>query len=75
LNRHVWGGRAQDQPPERWLAEMAGRLKRFLVSAPEKFLEEFDRETRGRFVNRSEAVRAGMAMLLESLKGGRGDEG
>jgi len=54
---------------------MAGRLKRFLVSAPEKFLEEFDRETRGRFVNRSEAVRAGMAMLLESLKGGRGDEG
>ena len=50
---------------------MGGNLKRFLVHVPEKFLREFDRETRGLYASRNEAVRAGMILMLEELRSRR----
>ena len=47
---------------------MDGDLRRILVRVPEKFLREFDRETRGLYASRNEAIRAGMIMVLEALK-------
>lgn len=50
---------------------MGGNLKRFLVRVPEKFLKEFDRETRGLYASRNEAIRAGMILMLEELRSRR----
>ena len=49
---------------------MGKRLKRIIVQVPERFLERFDREIEGFYASRNEAVRAGMIMLLESLRSG-----
>ncbi|MFQ6076944.1 MAG: hypothetical protein ACE5Z5_12590 [Candidatus Bathyarchaeia archaeon] len=59
----------------RWvwrLAELKRRLKRVLVRVPRDFLEEFDRETRGLYASRNEAIRAGMILVLENVKKRRG---
>lgn len=50
---------------------MGGNLKRFLVLVPEKFLKEFDGETRGLYASRNEAIRAGMILMLEELRSRR----
>jgi metal-responsive CopG/Arc/MetJ family transcriptional regulator len=50
---------------------MGGNLKRFLVRVPEKFLREFDRETRDLYASRNEAIRAGMILMLEELRSRR----
>ncbi len=47
---------------------MGKRLRRIIVQVPERFLERFDREIEGFYASRNEAVRAGMIMLLESLR-------
>jgi metal-responsive CopG/Arc/MetJ family transcriptional regulator len=47
---------------------MGKRLKRIIVQVPERFLERFDSEIEGFYASRNEAVRAGMIMLLESLR-------
>jgi metal-responsive CopG/Arc/MetJ family transcriptional regulator len=35
---------------------------------PKEFLEEFDKETRGLYASRNEAIRTGMILVLETLK-------
>jgi len=47
---------------------MGSRLRRILIHIPKGFLEEFDKETRGLYASRNEAIRAGMIMVLETLK-------
>jgi len=47
------------------------RLRRILVHVQKEFLEEFDRETSGLYASRNEAIRAGMILVLETLKNKR----
>jgi len=47
---------------------MSRKLKRILVHVPDKFLEEFDREIRGLYASRNEAIRAGMILILETMR-------
>jgi len=47
---------------------MSRKLKRILVHVPEKFLEEFDREIGGLYASRNEAIRAGMILILETMR-------
>ncbi|MFQ6077348.1 MAG: hypothetical protein ACE5Z5_14675 [Candidatus Bathyarchaeia archaeon] len=48
------------------------RLRRVLVHVPRDFLEEFDGETGGLYASRNEAIRAGMALVLESIRKRKG---
>jgi len=48
---------------------MAKKLKRILVHVPRDFLEEFDEETSGLYASRNEAIRAGMILVLENIRG------
>lgn len=47
---------------------MGRNLKRILLHVPEKFLKEFDKETRELYASRNEAIRAGMILVLEALR-------
>ncbi|MDR0461522.1 MAG: ribbon-helix-helix domain-containing protein [Nitrososphaerota archaeon] len=42
--------------------------KRILVHIPTNFLQEFDKEISGIYASRSEAVRAGMIIVMETEK-------
>jgi metal-responsive CopG/Arc/MetJ family transcriptional regulator len=42
--------------------------KRILVRIPSNFLEEFDKEINGIYASRNEAIRAGMAIIMETEK-------
>ena len=53
------------------LLEMARKLKRILVHIPREFLQEFDKETSRLYASRNEAIRAGMILVLEAVKGRR----
>jgi metal-responsive CopG/Arc/MetJ family transcriptional regulator len=50
------------------LVKTSRRLRRILIHVPTEFLEEFDKETRGLYASRNEAIRAGMMLVLETLK-------
>lgn len=54
------------------LLEVARKLKRILVHIPREFLQEFDRETAGLYASRNEAIRAGMIIILESVRNRQG---
>ena len=45
---------------------MGAKLKKIMVPIPDKFLQEFDNETRGLYASRNEAIRAGMMLILET---------
>jgi metal-responsive CopG/Arc/MetJ family transcriptional regulator len=47
---------------------MGKNIRRVLVHIPKDFLEEFDREIMGLYASRNEAIRAGMIMVVESVK-------
>jgi len=47
---------------------MGKSLRRILIHVPKEFLEQFDKETRGLYASRNEAIRAGMILVLETLK-------
>lgn len=47
---------------------MKRKVKRILVHVPKDFLEEFDRETSSLYTSRNEAIRAGMILILETMK-------
>ncbi|MCL1971189.1 MAG: ribbon-helix-helix domain-containing protein [Candidatus Bathyarchaeota archaeon] len=42
--------------------------KRILVHIPTNFLAEFDKEIKGIYASRNEAIRAGMAIIMETEK-------
>jgi len=42
--------------------------KRILVHIPSNFLDQFDKEINGIYTSRSEAIRAGMAIIIENEK-------
>jgi metal-responsive CopG/Arc/MetJ family transcriptional regulator len=43
-------------------------LKRVLLTVPDKLLKHFDREIKGAYTSRNEAIRASMKLLLEELE-------
>jgi metal-responsive CopG/Arc/MetJ family transcriptional regulator len=44
------------------------QTKRILVHIPTNFLQEFDKKISGIYASRSEAVRAGMIIVIENEK-------
>jgi len=53
---------------QRRLVKTGRKPKRILIHVHKEFLEEFDKETRGKYASRNEAIRAGMTIVLETLK-------
>jgi metal-responsive CopG/Arc/MetJ family transcriptional regulator len=47
---------------------MKRKVEGILVYVPKGFLKEFDRETSSLYTSRNEAIRAGMILVLESLR-------
>ena len=56
------------KPLRRRLVKTSRRLRRILIHVPKEFLEEFDKETSRLYASRNEAIRAGMIMVLETIK-------
>ncbi|MFH2110977.1 MAG: ribbon-helix-helix domain-containing protein [Candidatus Bathyarchaeota archaeon] len=50
---------------------MGTKLKNIMVQIPERFLQEFDSETKGLYASRNEAIRAGMMLILETHRKNR----
>jgi len=53
---------------QRRLVKTGRKPKRILIHVHKEFLEEFDKETLGLYASRNEAIRAGMIMVLETLR-------
>lgn len=53
---------------------MGKNLKRVILQVPERFLKAFDEEIEGIYASRNEAIRAGMIMVLESIKAERASQ-
>ena len=52
----------------RRLEKTVRNIRRVLVHIPKDFLAEFNREITGLYASRTEAIRAGMIMVLEAVK-------
>ena len=50
------------------LINTSSRLRKILIHIPKEFLEEFDKEILGLYASRNEAIRAGMILVLDTLK-------